>query len=80
MNILGDFFNTTTSNSLHSIACNYNDLRAQVPIPNSQVSVMLASANMEAKSQLLSLKKPIKYGKLSLKVNLDYFMQKYPQD
>ena len=30
--------------------------------PTSQVPLMLASPNMEAKSQLLNLKKPLKYG------------------
>ena len=40
----------------------------------SQVMLMLASPNMEAKSQFLSIKKPLKYGELSLKSDLDYFM------
>ena len=45
----------------------------------SQVPLLLASTNMEAKSQLLSLKTPLEYGYLSLKLDLDYFMQKYLQ-
>ena len=42
----------------------------------SQVPLMLASPNMEAKSQLLSLKKALKYGSYVKKLELDYFMQK----
>ena len=38
----------------------------EVPIPN-----------MEAKSQLLSLTKALKYGLYSLKADLDYLMQKH---
>ena len=41
---------------------------------------MLVSPNIEAKSQLLSLKKPLEYGSLLVKSDLDYFMQKYSQD
>ena len=44
--------------------------------PKSQVPLMLASHNMDAKSQLASLKKPLKYGRLSLKS----YMQKYLRD
>jgi hypothetical protein len=36
---------------------------------------MLASPDMEAKSQLLSLEKPLKYGSLSLRSDLDYFVE-----
>ena len=46
----------------------------------SQVPLMLASPNMEANSQHLSLEKPSKYDYLSLKSNLDYFMQTYSRD
>ena len=42
---------------------------SQVPSP-----LMLVTPNMEAKSQLLSIKKTIKYEQLSLKSDLDYFM------
>jgi hypothetical protein len=41
----------------------------------SQVPLVWASPNMKAKSQLLSFKKPLKYDYLSLKLDLDYFMQ-----
>jgi hypothetical protein len=34
---------------------------------------MLASLNMEARSQLLSLKKPTNFGLLSLNSDFDYF-------
>jgi hypothetical protein len=34
--------------------------------PKSQVSLMIASPNMKAKSQLLNLKKPLKHGLYSL--------------
>ena len=40
----------------------------------------VSSPNMEAKSQLLSLKKTFKYGQLSLKSDLDSFMHKYSWD
>jgi hypothetical protein len=46
----------------------------------SQVPFMLASPNMEVKSQLLSLKKPLKHGLYSLESKLNYFMQKKSQD
>ena len=36
---------------------------------------MLASPNIEINSQLLNLKKSIKYGYLSLKTYIAYFMQ-----
>ena len=39
--------------------------------PKSQVLFMWASPNMKAKSQLLNLKKPLKYGFYSLKLDLD---------
>ena len=42
----------------------------------SQVPLVLASPNMEAKSKLLSFQKPFKYGWLSLKLELDHFKQK----
>ena len=45
--------------------------------PNSKLPLMLASLNIEARSQLLSLKKPLKYGQISLKLDLDYLMPKY---
>ena len=48
--------------------------------PKSQVPLMLASPNMEKKYQLLNLKKPLKYGRLPLKSDLGYFMQKYLWD
>ena len=35
--------------------------------PKSSVPLMLASPNIEAKSQLLSLKKPLKYDQISWK-------------
>jgi len=38
---------------------------------------MLASLNIGAKSQLLSLKKPLKYSQISLKLDVDYLMPKY---
>jgi hypothetical protein len=41
---------------------------------------MLASPNMGAKSQLLSLKKSLKYGLLSLKLDLDYFIKNDSRD
>ena len=44
---------------------------SQVP---SQVPLMRASLDMEAKSQLLSLKTPLKYGLYSLKHDHDYVM------
>ena len=48
-----------------------------VPKPKSQVPLMLASPNMEATSQLLSTKKPSKYGLHPLeKSDLDYLLQK----
>ena len=37
---------------------------------------MSFSANMEGKSQLLNLNKPLKYGLYSLKLNPSYFIQK----
>jgi hypothetical protein len=46
-----------------------------VPCPESQVPLILASPNMEALSQLLSLKKPLNYGYLTLKSDFDYFME-----
>ena len=45
--------------------------------PKSQASLLLASPNIEAKPQLLSLKKPLEYGQLSFKLDL---MQKCSQD
>ena len=46
----------------------------------AQVPLMLASPNMGTNSQLVSLKETSKYGELSLKLDLGYFMQKYLQD
>ena len=43
--------------------------------PKLQVLLMLGSLNMEGKSQLLSLKKLLKYYRFSLKSDLDYIMQ-----
>jgi hypothetical protein len=37
---------------------------------------MLASLNIKAKFQLLSLKTPFKYGRLSLKLDLNFFYKK----
>ena len=39
---------------------------------------MLPNPNVEAKSQRVCLKEPLRYGLLSWKLDLDYFMQKYP--
>ena len=41
-----------------------------------QVPLMFANPNVEQKSQLLSLKTPLKYGLFSLEPGLDYFMKK----
>jgi hypothetical protein len=38
---------------------------------------MSASPNMEAKSELLSLETPLKYGQLSIKLDIAYLMQTY---
>jgi hypothetical protein len=46
----------------------------------SRVILMLASPNMEATSQLLSLEKPLDHGFHSLKLDLDYSMKKYSRD
>ena len=40
----------------------------------SQVPLMLASPHMKVKSQLLNLKKPLKYGLFSSKSDLDLFL------
>jgi hypothetical protein len=53
---------------------------SQVPSPKFQVPLMLASPDMKAKSQLLSLKISLKYGWFTIKSNLDYCMQKYSRD
>ena len=44
-----------------------------VPSPKSLIST---SPNIEAKYQLLDLKKPLKYGSYPLKSDFDYCMQK----
>ena len=48
-----------------------------VPSPKFQVPLMLASPNIKAESQLLSIKKPLKYTSLSLKVDLSYCQNNY---
>ena len=45
-----------------------------------QVSLLLATPNMEGKSQLVSLKWSLKYGRVSSKPDLDYIMQKRSRD
>ena len=46
-------------------------MRSQVSNPTH-----VTKSNMEAMSQLLSLKKPLKYSLYLLKSDVDYFMQK----
>ena len=58
-----------------STACNL-----QLVHMGSQVPLMLASSNMEAKSQLLNLKAFIKIWLVILKSNLNYLMQNYSWD
>ena len=48
--------------------------------PKSHVPFMSRSPNKEARSQLLSLKKPLQYGLYLVQSNLDYFMQNYSKD
>jgi len=51
-----------------------------VPSPKSQVPLILTCPNMEAKCQLLNLKKQLQYDLYSLELDLDYFMQKNSHD
>ena len=44
-------------------------------VMGSQVPIMSTNLNMKAKSQLLSLKKPLKYDLYLSTSNLDYFLQ-----